>query len=213
MAALINQSILPQLSNHLRTVFVLNPQNQNILPMMQLLEWKDHIPLHLFSHLFETDFFPKFHQCLWTWLSSSHANLVEITQWYTSWKNLFESQGLERLDAFKQGFRTALDMMNQGTSAAMPSRFVPSKPKQQQTFTEESAFGDMSFKDYVELLCSESNLEFVPTTKRHSSGKDLYRLGKLQVYIEDGVLFVQDGKNGYTYSSIEDAIQKALSLQ
>jgi tuftelin-interacting protein 11 len=209
MKALITQSILPRLVHHLRNVFVLNPQNQNILPIVQVFEWKDHIPLHLFGHLLEVEFFPVFHKCLWMWLSSPGANLNEITTWYSSWKNLFGSHQLESVESVKQGFRTALDMMNQGASSTRPSQFVPSKPQQEKSFVDDGAYGDLSFKDFVELLCSEANIEFVPTMKRHSSGKDLYRLGKMLVYMEDGVLYIQDGKGGYTYTSIEDAIEKA----
>jgi tuftelin-interacting protein 11 len=208
---LINQSILPQLINHLRNVFVLNPKNQNIIPIIQVLEWRELIPIHLFSHLFETEFFTVFHHSLWSWLSAPEANLTEITNWYKSWKQLFESHGLAKLDSVKQGFRTALDMMNQGTLGVRPSKFIPTKPQTEKKLLEEPSLGDLTFRDYVELLCSESNVEFVPTAKRNKNGKDLYRLGKLLVYLEDGVLFVQDGKGGYLFLSVEDAIEKSLS--
>ena len=45
--------------------------------------------------------------------------------------------------------------------------------------------------------------------KRHGSGKELYRLGNLVAYIDDGVLFCSPkGKDEFHFMSVEDAIEK-----
>ncbi|KAJ3328027.1 Tuftelin-interacting protein 11, partial [Kappamyces sp. JEL0680] len=192
--ALLTNAILPQLISYLRHAFMINPSNQDLAPLLAVLQWKDHIPGHLMSNLLHTEFFPGWLQCLWAWIQSSQANLDEISQWYTHWKHFFAEQGLQGLEAVKEGFRTGLDMMNQGISqsslaggAFIPRSSVSTQPSKPRKTADP---GDMKFRDLVEEVAAENSIEFVPLQKRHSSGKELYRLGRsMPVYIDNGVLF------------------------
>jgi tuftelin-interacting protein 11 len=200
----VNESVLPKLIDYLRHSFVVDPLNQDVSPLLQVFEWKSWIPENLFAHLLETEFFNKFYDCLWKWLKADGADLKEITEWYKSWKGLFESCGLAKMEVVKQAFRTALDMMNQGTSVSKPTTFITTSQSKAK-MVEEPSLGDLTFRDYVELLCSEADVAFIPTNKTRN-GKDIYKLGNSFVYLEDGVLYIQKGKQ-YTYSTVEDAIE------
>ncbi|KAI8900370.1 GC-rich sequence DNA-binding factor-like protein-domain-containing protein [Globomyces pollinis-pini] len=203
---LLTRSILPKLIEHLQTNFKINPASQDLQPLLDTFQWSEIIPTHLFSHLIETQFFEPWKQILWTWITSPQSNLDEITQWYQSWKQIFINYKLQNLTSVKDGFRIGLDMMNQGMTN--PTQFIPSTTQPTITKPIQATIGDMTFKDLVETLCGEHDVEFVPLLKRHENGKELYRIGKLNVYIDDGLLFVQT-KGSYRFMSIDDAIDLA----
>lgn len=47
-----------------------------------------------------------------------------------------------------------------------------------------------NFKDLIQNLAEENNLIFMPTPNRRFEGKALYSLGKVTLYIDRGVVFV-----------------------
>lgn len=200
--AFLTTPVIPALITHLRNL-VIDPSNQDLSCLEVVCGWSIVIPDHLFSTLLATEFFPKWTETLWAWLQSPSANLDEIGTWYRAWKSWFKSNGIDRLKGVKEGFRRGLDMMNQGVSNytfVEPS--VGTIPKKSR-LTEET----LSFKDLIGILCAESDVEFVPTGKVRE-GKDLYRMGKLHVYVDDGVLYVR-GENGYQGMGVEEAISSA----
>jgi tuftelin-interacting protein 11 len=213
--ALITNSILPKLVIYLRHSFAINPSNQDLVPLLNVFGWKTYIPAHLFSHLLESEFFKG------TWVTSAQANLDEISQWYTHWKKLFADHGLEKIESCKNGFKTGLDMMNQGVSASLDKKgraaFIPSiqiapgKAAALQAPILDAQ--SITFKDMATEVFAESSLEFIPIGKQHrETGKDLYKLGKrIYIYIDDGVLYCSyTGSGGeYKFMSIDDAIELA----
>lgn len=77
-----------------------------------------------------------------------------------------------------------------------------------------------AFKDYVERKASERDLLFAPANRVHpATGKALFRLapaakaasgtGGIVGYIDEGVLFVDDGNGGWSPVSVEEAIELA----
>lgn len=116
-----------------------------------------------------------------------------------------------RLEGVKVGFQTGLDMMNQGNSAGIrlmnePVEFTPLIAENESTFT---------FMDLVQQMAGESNIEFLPMKKRHENGRELYKLGSRQVYIDDHVIFMKTGSAGYVKweaVNVDDAIDMALGL-
>ena len=218
--ALITNSILPKLVVYLRHSFTINPSNQDLAPLLNVFQWKSYVPTHLFSKLLETEFFKGWTTCLWTWITSPQANLDEISQWYTHWKKLFADNGLERIESCKHGFRTGLDMMNQGVSASHDkegiSAFISSAHISSIKTAPQASVHDiqsMTFKDMVTEVFAESSLEFIPIGKRHrETGKDLYKLGRrIYVYIDDGVLYCSSsGSSGeFKFMGVDDAIDLA----
>jgi tuftelin-interacting protein 11 len=76
---LVSSSILPQLVSTLRA-FKINPQNQDIQHLLTVLKWKNILGGEVTSYLLETEFFNKWHDALWRWITSPGARFDEITQ-------------------------------------------------------------------------------------------------------------------------------------
>jgi tuftelin-interacting protein 11 len=65
------------------------------------------------------------------------------------------------------------------------------------------------FKDLIEKNASENNIQFLPIPNRFKEGKQIYRFGNLNVYIEGTVIYVS--QNGlWSPTSINEIIQKAV---
>ena len=59
--------------------------------------------------------------------------------------------------------------------------------------------GNVTFRDVLERLATQNGLEFVPNFKRgraHSSGKQIYRFGSANCYIDRDVVFVLNTNGG-----------------
>lgn len=52
-----------------------------------VMAWQDMIPEPCMVTLLEKNFFPKWLQVLYTWLTHS-PNYEEVTKWYTGWKSM-----------------------------------------------------------------------------------------------------------------------------
>ncbi|KAI8845591.1 GC-rich sequence DNA-binding factor-like protein-domain-containing protein [Chytridium lagenaria] len=87
--SLLNKTILPKLVAILRLEFEVNPASQNNAPLDWILPWRHHFSPSTFSHLLETEFFPKWVRILHAWLSSPDASYEEVSQWYMAWKSFF----------------------------------------------------------------------------------------------------------------------------
>ena len=67
-----------------------------------------------------------------------------------------------------------------------------------------------TFKDLIERRAQQRNILFMPKMKQHhATGKDLYVLGKLTLYIERGVCFVSDGAGDWLPTSVTKIFDKA----
>mgnify|MGYP001402738753 CR=1 FL=1 len=66
----------------------------------------------------------------------------------------------------------------------------------------------MTFKDLVERRAMQRNLVFLPKG-RQFNGKEIYTLGRLNMYIEQGVCFVSDGAGDWVPPSIVKLFNKA----
>ncbi|KAI8907810.1 GC-rich sequence DNA-binding factor-like protein-domain-containing protein [Gorgonomyces haynaldii] len=186
---LLRKCIVPGLTRYLESEFTINPANQDIVGLTKyVFVWAVMIPEHLYGPVFEQGFFPKWHEALWMWIQSPGASLDQISQWYTSWKGLFEEAKIQNLKQVKDGFVTGLDMMNQGLSARkqdIKTKFVHSTSQVETQPVSE----DLTFTEFVSLMAQEANVEFVPLRKKHDSGKPLYRLGLYTVYLDHDVLY------------------------
>jgi tuftelin-interacting protein 11 len=203
--------VIPHMLEYLKDNFTINPAQQDISPLEQVLEWKEHIPAYLMGQILDMQFFPQWHDSLWTWLRSDGARLEEVTQWYMAWKGWFDEHQLLELEQTKRGFQVGLDMMNQSASGS--STFVPSTSKTQ--LEEESAQSkavshEMSFMDYVSEIAASQNVQFQLTNSKTMEGRAVYKLGQCKVYAEDGVLFVRQ-KGEYVPMTVEDAMQYCSS--
>ncbi|KAJ3188284.1 Tuftelin-interacting protein 11 [Gaertneriomyces sp. JEL0708] len=236
MEAIITKSILPKLMLHIRESFQVIPSAQDIQPLAEVLKWTGIVPSHLMVHLLETEFFPKWHRELWAWLSEPNANFEEITSWYRTWKSFFPPD-LAKEAGIAIQFKAGLDMMNQrlamgGASGPMP----PVPPPIAQVSATAAAGGRVSagtsaarttstmsahdaFRDYVERKAAAEDLLFMPANRLHpTTGKALFRLvpaskpggaGGTIVFLDEGVLFLEDGNGGWNPVGVDDAISTA----
>lgn len=113
MESLLNRSIIPKLTMMMKS-FVVNPRQQDMSSFKALLIWEDVIPLHFLVNILEAEFFPKWHQILYTWLSS-RPNYNEVMRWYGGWKSQF-SPALQANARVINQFNHALHVMNSALS-------------------------------------------------------------------------------------------------
>ncbi|KAJ3236407.1 hypothetical protein HDU81_010790 [Chytriomyces hyalinus] len=222
MQSLITKGVLPKLVATLRHEFQVNPAAQDNTALERVLEWRNLIPQTLLSHLIETEFFPKWIQILWLWLSSPTVSYDEVSRWYSAWKSFFPEEVLD-WPGMVEGFKVGLDLMNrslslrEGESLGPVPRLVPMAEREElraklfgngdkNTVTgkpelmrrKETAIG---FQELLERTAAKSGLALLPTDRTHSSGKPVFKLVgemaalKKQVlfYMDDGVLFVYMG--------------------
>ncbi|KAJ3006347.1 hypothetical protein HKX48_000165 [Thoreauomyces humboldtii] len=126
LEAFIIKAVRPKLVESLQKDFPVNPAAQDIVPLQHILAWAPLVPTHLFVHLFETEFFPKWHSVLWAWLSSPGASEEEIALWYQTWKTRVFQPDFVKQPGIATQFRAGLDMMNR--SIAMGGARGPMPP-------------------------------------------------------------------------------------
>ncbi|PFX30515.1 Tuftelin-interacting protein 11 [Stylophora pistillata] len=135
---------------------------------------------------------------------------------YSGWKGMF-SDDLLNHPTIKVQFNRALDVMNQAVTspggvlqpgareniayltsterrreaeaAAMAAAVEKQKAEAARTLAASQNVPS-NFKDLIQNLAEENNLIFMPTPNRRFEGKALYSLGKVTLYIDRGVVFV-----------------------
>ncbi|KAK4053442.1 hypothetical protein OIV83_001608 [Microbotryomycetes sp. JL201] len=222
---LVLRHVLPQLGITLRERFTVNPRDQDMKPLEAVLAWNPLVRSSMMSQLLETEFFPKWLDALYVWLTSE-PNLEQVAEWYSWWKSYFPDE-VAALSGVSRGFRKGLDLMNQAMAlgddvkfrlkrpdihrdnAAQPSQTSSksqSRPSTKSSKTTTNARGqsaavaaidedDVSFRTIVEDVASESNLMVLPLNKTDERGHSLFRVS-LSV----------DGKSGVTVYFEDDVV-------
>jgi len=109
------KSIYPKLLITLKE-FVIDPSNQTLEPIQWTMLWGNLLPSSTFVGLWINEFFPKWSEILYTWLTHS-PNYDEVTKWYLGWKEIFPNELLSQ-PAIAHQFNKGLDMMNQLVSGS-----------------------------------------------------------------------------------------------
>jgi tuftelin-interacting protein 11 len=209
------KNIVPKLALCLQE-FIINPHQQQLDAWDWVMEWQDLLPVSTMTSLLDNHFFPKWLQVLSTWLSHS-PNYEEVTQWYVGWKNLVPKH-LIQVPSVRDQFNRALDLMNRAVSISGAQTFQPgarehvaylaSVERQQESevldsrrdhealaqavrSSGSSSSYHLGFKELLERKAEESGLVFVPVPNRYHEGKQIYRLGRVQMVLDRGVVFVQ----------------------
>jgi len=214
-------NILPKLTLALQN-FTIDRRLQNLEPWKWVMKWEDLIASSHFVDLIDSVFFPKWLQELSIWLNSS-PNLEEVSRWYVAWKANF-SPNLTSSPVIKSKLTSGLMMMNQSANgqivsykaALQQSAPVPAAPSATKRLIDSQQGVRMtatptvtSFKDIVERKAAESNLLFMPVKNRFVEGKQVYRLGSMNVYVDKNVIFSQHGGQ-WRPQPLSDVIQQAL---
>ncbi|KAJ3115810.1 hypothetical protein HDU96_011088 [Phlyctochytrium bullatum] len=239
--SLLNKSILPKLVAILRLEFTVNPANQNNAPLDWVLPWRTHLGPSTFSHLLETEFFPKWIEALHMWLSIPDANYDEITMWYLAWKGFFPKD-VVALPGIEMQFGVGLDLMNrclalrEGESLGPVPKIVPyanvetmkrlvdgkKAPRSTAGLPEFQRRKEttMSFRDLLEKMAGDKGLTLLPSAKTHRLGKMVLRLGGtadgrdvggVLCYVDDAVVYVQEGQ-GFEEAWTPYAVDDAILL-
>ena len=72
--------VLPQLGAELRDRFVIDPRNQQLEPLERVLAWRSVLRPAMIGQLLEAEFFPKWLEALYTWLTHE-PNFDQVAEW------------------------------------------------------------------------------------------------------------------------------------
>ncbi|XP_078083506.1 tuftelin-interacting protein 11 [Mustelus asterias] len=231
--AFMLKNIVPKLGMCLAE-FVINPHQQHMDTFHWAMDWEDMISPSSLIGLLEKNFFPKWLQVLCSWLSNS-PNYEEVTKWYLGWKSMFSDQVLAH-PTIKEKFNEALDIMNRAVTSTVGGYMQPGareniaylthterrrdfqyEAMQERREAENMAHRGigvsstsipMNFKDLIQAKAEEHNIVFMPLMGKRHEGKQLYTFGRIVIYIDRGVVFVQ-GEKTWVPTSLQSLIDMA----
>ncbi|CAK1364556.1 G-patch domain-containing protein [Cercospora beticola] len=209
--------LLPKLARHLSLEFEVDPSDQDLTPLENILRWQPHFKTEVFARLLVAEFFPKWLSTLHLWLTSEGAIIGEVGEWLSWWKQQIPEKISKHPDVAKEWQKgdemvnKALDLMDEGVSvselaapAAGPVRpiakEVGKKLEAQAAATTQLPDKPVpDFRDIVEAWCAEEDLMMVPLREAHpESGAPLFRItasatgkGGVVVYLQGDVIWGQ----------------------
>ncbi|KAJ1520703.1 hypothetical protein ONE63_003802 [Megalurothrips usitatus] len=225
MDAFLVKNILPKLQLAMSEL-IINPHQQHLDNWNWVMDWEDMMPVLSMAMLLDKLFFPKWLQVLTVWLNHS-PDYEQVSKWYSGWKSMF-SEALLQQPVIKEHFRKALDLMNRAVSNP-GQQLNPSQPTQEAAYKEPQAglhqqrYEAMAeavkvaaqipqgFKDLLQKRCEERGIMFVPLVNRWREGKQIYRLGSQQIYIDRSVIFVSGPGGVWLPTSLNAALEMAVS--
>ena len=227
--AMLLKYIVPKLGSRLREDFRVNPRQQDMQPLQDVLAWEKLLRLSIISQILEIEFFPKWLDVLNIWLVEPRASLEEVSRWYSFWKESF-SEALQATPGVSRGFTRGLQLMtkalelgpNASTQLPRPDYTAPLAEAALTAKTKEKPrpvrVQEITFRSIVEEYASSHNLLFVPTGKAHEQSRmPLYRVspsadgkGGVLVYIQDDAVWAaSDGGREYRAITLEDMVLRA----
>lgn len=221
LPALLLRHLLPRLAGHLSSNLLIDPSDQDLDSLAQVLQWAPFFSLNTMAHLLVAEFFPKWHHTLYLWLIAS-PNYEEIREWYQWWKDQLHHQIPDINDhatvaaEWTEGLETINLALTLGPDAATqlpPPRAGPVPPPQAAanaaaagTTTSENAAAqhnrsETTFRDVVEDWCAEEGLLMIPLREADTrSGLPLFRItasaagkGGVMVYLKGDVVWARTG--------------------
>jgi tuftelin-interacting protein 11 len=223
---LLLKCVVPKLGATLREDFQVNPANQDMKPLQQVLLWSTILRPTIFSQLIESQFFPKWLSTLHQWLVHPNASFEEIAQWYAFWKGTFP-ENVQHMAGVERGFGRALELINKAIELGPdvsrlppPNQDLPGPPASQALRATPKARSsrtqEITFKSIVEDFAASHNLLFIPAGKvEPKSRMPLFRLsrtadgkGGLLVYVLDDAVWASDGDT-YRAIGLEEMVLRA----
>ena len=225
--SLLLKYIVPKLGATLREDFQVNPAQQDLKPLQDVLAWAEIIRPSIFSQLLETEFFPKWLTTLHQWLVHPEASFEEVAQWYSYWKRTF-SEDVQRMTGVERGFTKGLELMNKAIELGPAVSQLPrpdlqaggapaGQTKARTTVkAKASRTQEITFRSIVDDYASSHNLMFFPAGKvDEKTGHALFRVSKnadgkggLLVYISDDAVWAMDGDQ-YRAIPLEEMVLRA----
>jgi tuftelin-interacting protein 11 len=214
MDHLLVRHALPRLSLYLSQEFDVNPADQDLTPLDNVLKWQDLFKPDVLARLLAAEFFPKWLSTLHLWLTTEGVNFGEIGEWFSWWKQQLPDKLTKHPEVVKQWEKgtamvtAALDLFEQGLplTELPPPAAGPAKPiakemakklnAPKQTPVQEAT---ADFKDILEAWCAVEDLTMVPLREAHpQNGLPLFRItasatgkGGVVVYLKGDVVWAQ----------------------
>ena len=217
----LRNHLLPRLARHLRERFDINPQDQDLTALEDVLKWKHLFQPNVIGLLLVSEFFPKWHHILYIWLISD-PNYEEVAEWFSWWRSLIPSdindlsivddewnKGLQTMDlASRLGDRAAAELPPPPAPSSAYPQLQPQKPLPT-PLTEQVPHPrkprlpeEVGFRDILESWCAEQGLIMIPLREAHpQNGQPLFRItasatgkGGVIVFIQGDVVWVQNKK-------------------
>jgi tuftelin-interacting protein 11 len=228
--------LLPKLARHLSQNFEVDPSDQDLTPLENVLKWQQHLKPEILARLLVAEFFPKWLTTLHQWLSSDEANFEEVGQWFTWWKQQIPDTLNANTDIAKEWekgtemINNALDLQDEGVPmsqlaapAAGPARPIAKEVSKKLDAQISAAQhpplpGELAqdFKDIVEAWCAEQDLTLVPLREAHTqTGAPLFRItasangkGGVVVYLKGDIVWAQKkgDRTAYEPVGLEDRL-------
>ncbi|CAO1621300.1 unnamed protein product [Jaminaea pallidilutea] len=195
-------TVVPKLSSHLNKKLLIDPRQQVLAPLQRVLAWTPFLRSSMLSKILETEFLPPWLRTLHSWLLQPGADLGEVAQWYSWWKDWFQApqQGvdLSRIKGLQRGFDKGIalihraielgdvDMDERKRKLVLPDLAPgPSIPKAEPREKEKARASrvavepEVSFKGIVEERLTSCDLVLLSLHRSHpDTGKPLYRATK-----------------------------------
>ncbi|KAI4147162.1 MAG: hypothetical protein LQ340_005673 [Diploschistes diacapsis] len=224
-STLLTSHLLPRLANFLSQNLVIDPSDQDLIPLTTVFAYLPLFKPDTFAHLLTAHFFPKFHSVLHQWLTDEAASYDEIGQWFQWWKEQIPAS-IRDLPPVQAEWNRVIETMalaldlGDRVATELPAPLPPPSdislataegtklPTLATTDLPAAAGGraslEQSFKDIVEGWCEEEGLLLIPLRQAHeTTGLPLSRLtasatgkGGLLVFIKGDVLFIREKKGG-----------------
>ncbi|OKL60109.1 hypothetical protein UA08_04689 [Talaromyces atroroseus] len=216
----LQRHLLPRLARHLREDFQVNPQDQDLVAFEDVLKWKDFYKTKVFGLLLVAEFFPKWHNILYIWLTNE-PNFEEVGEWFTWWRSQIPpelneigvvddewTKGLKMMDLASQlGDRAATELpAPEAAPTAAPITAAGLRPDKAAPVLTQKAkpapIKEISFKDIVEEWCADQGLIILPLREAHpQNGQPLFRItasasgkGGVIAFLQGDVVWVQNRK-------------------
>ncbi|KAF9594479.1 hypothetical protein IFM89_031597 [Coptis chinensis] len=206
---LIERYVVQKLASTLQE-FQVMPSIQEVAPFSWVMSWASVVPVNHMVAMLEVNFFPKWQQVLFQWLSSK-PKFGEVSQWFLGWKGLLAE---ELLANARVGYHinVGLDMIEQAVEdkevvhpGAVENIGYPKVTEKRKFDTHNKAAdyaqqednmggevnmdgtGDMpvmSLKEAIEDFAQKNELLFMPKPGRTHNGFQIYGFGNISVYID-----------------------------
>ena len=204
LSSMLVRYLLPRFRPHLAE-FEVNPreQDETFAIIEDVLQWGPLFSLSAMAELIKSEFFPKWHQSLYIWLTTPSVNYDEVGQWYQWWKSVFEerlSPGFNELPLiaaeWQRGLESMLEAAELGPEAAtklpppelltaLEKAPVPMQKNGNRHLEAVSAakpaklLTEMptTFKDVLEEWCANEGIHLVPLREADvQTGLPLFRI-------------------------------------
>ncbi|KAK9500922.1 hypothetical protein O3M35_002085 [Rhynocoris fuscipes] len=202
MDTFLVNNILPKLGQALGQMYI-SHQNLNIDAWKWVMEWNELVRPPLMADLLDQHFFPKWLQVLTVWLNTC-PNYDQVMAWYSGWKSVIPAHLLEQ-QRVKDHLRTALELMSRSVGGPVLPPPPPPPPPPEISAGRFQGMAEAvrtatqmveGFKDLVQKRCEERGIIFHPLANRYREGKQLYRCGSIQMYIDRNVIFSCEHNTG-----------------